>query len=93
MLTGVLHISGVAPGPRPGLDWGKPKTVGFVLYGTTKDTKVSTHAGVFRSTNSSVLKPFNFLLLYASAWSIFYFPGLPTQTNKERHGEQGREGS
>jgi hypothetical protein len=33
------------------------------------------------------------LLLYASAWSIFYFPGLPTQEIKERHGEQGRKGS
>lgn len=96
MPAGVLAIPGpkpgVAPSPKPGLDWGKPKTVGFAFNEATKDTKVSTHAGVFRSNFYRCFHR-DHLLLYASAWSIFYFPGLPTQTIKERHGEQGREGS
>ena len=82
MLTGVLHISGVAPGPRPGLDWGKPKTVGFVLYGTTKDTKVSTHAGVFRSASSVFKFSYCTVLFTASCVCMehFLFPGA-TDTN------------
>ena len=80
MLTGVLHISGVAPGTRPGIDWGKPKTVGFAFHEATKDTKVSTHAGVFRSTNSSVLKLIQLLTASCVCMEHFLFPGA-TDTN------------